>query len=123
MDRHKRAHQTSQKNLTDARTKASISGKFDSKAVRDDLTALVKKVFNGREPYDWQLDTAEALILSLDSVVIAPTGAGKTLPFVMPALLYPEKIIIIISPLIALQQDQVCKCVIHRTMSNIPLIR
>jgi len=29
-------------------------------------------------PYDWQLDVAEAIILGLDSIVIAGTGSGKT---------------------------------------------
>ncbi|KIK73159.1 hypothetical protein PAXRUDRAFT_45667, partial [Paxillus rubicundulus Ve08.2h10] len=57
-------------------------------------------------PYPWQLDAAEALILGLNSVVIAGTGARKTMPFIMPFLRDKKKCIIIISPLKALQQDQ-----------------
>lgn len=64
-------------------------------------------------PYSWQLDVAEALMLEVNSIVIAGTGAGKTLPFVMPLLNGPEKSIIIISPLKALQQDQVCTMSSH----------
>ena len=108
MDRHARIHENSQANLRLARDQASRSWKYDSRLVRDELCQLVRVVFDGRCPYEWQLDTAEAILLFMDSIVIAPTGAGKTLPFVMPVLLKPEKIVIIISPLIALQQDQVC---------------
>ncbi|KAJ3766134.1 hypothetical protein FB446DRAFT_654236, partial [Lentinula raphanica] len=53
-----------------------------------------------------QLDTAEALLLGLDCSVIAGTGAGKTMPFVMPLLIEPTKHVIIISPLNALEEDQ-----------------
>ncbi|PCH42383.1 acetyl-CoA synthetase-like protein [Wolfiporia cocos MD-104 SS10] len=60
-------------------------------------------------PYDWQLDVTEALLLGLDTIVIAGTGAGKTMPFSMPFLLEEnrEKIIVIISPLDQLEEDQV----------------
>ena len=105
MDSHAKIRERSYKNLSKARE--SRGEKFDSKKVRSELVTLVKEKFRNREPRTWQLDVAEALILSLNTVVIAPTGAGKTLPFFMPILLYPKKIMIIISPLIALQNDQV----------------
>ena len=107
MDKHAKIKENSQQNLSKARDEASRSRKYNSEKTRGDLCRLVRERFENREPRDWQLDVAEALILSLDAVVIAPTGAGKTLPFFMPVLLYPTKIIIIISPLIALQNDQV----------------
>jgi bloom syndrome protein len=59
------------------------------------------------EPYPWQLDATEAILLGLDSIVIAGTGSGKTMPFMMPLTLDPKKKIIIISPLKVLQEDQV----------------
>ena len=62
---------------------------------------------NGLEAYDWQLDVSEALLLGLDCTVIAGTGAGKTMPFVMPLFIQPQKIILVISPLNALEEDQV----------------
>jgi len=49
----------------------------------------------------------EAILLGLDTVVIAGTGAGKTMPFVMPLLLDKKKKAIVISPLKILQADQV----------------
>lgn len=61
----------------------------------------------GMVAYDWQLDVAEALLLGLDCSVIAGTGAGKTIPFILPLLAETKKVVIIISPLNALEEDQV----------------
>jgi bloom syndrome protein len=59
-----------------------------------------------KDPYEWQLDVTETILLGLDSVVIAGAGAGKTMPFMMPLLLNDKKKVIIISPLKILQADQ-----------------
>jgi ATP-dependent helicase YprA (DUF1998 family) len=59
-------------------------------------------------PREWQLDVAEALLLGIDTVVIAGTGSGKTIPFMLLLVLNPEKMVLIISPLKVLQCDQVC---------------
>ncbi|KAI9568649.1 hypothetical protein HD554DRAFT_2021831, partial [Boletus coccyginus] len=40
----------------------------------------------GKQPYDSRLDVAEALLTGLDCVLIAGTGADKTMPFMMPLL-------------------------------------
>lgn len=63
------------------------------------------------------MDVTEAMLVGLDSIVIAGTGAGKTMPFMMPLLLDPESKCIIISPLKVLQEDQVCllSCVYEYT--------
>jgi CRISPR/Cas system-associated endonuclease/helicase Cas3 len=61
----------------------------------------------GKDPYDWQLDVTEVILLDLDSVVIAGTGAGKTMPFMMLLLLNKSKKVIIVLPLKILQVDQV----------------
>lgn len=50
---------------------------------------------SGLDPYEWQLDVAEAIVLGIDTVVIAGTGSGKTIPFMLPLLLYPEKMSIL----------------------------
>ncbi|KAJ7200296.1 hypothetical protein GGX14DRAFT_355609 [Mycena pura] len=70
-----------------------------------DVTRLFEERFK-KPPYDWQINVSEAFVLSLDVVVIAGTGAGKTMPFMMPLLLHPEKYSLVISPLKVLQQDQ-----------------
>ncbi|KAN0091044.1 hypothetical protein V8E55_004610 [Tylopilus felleus] len=56
-------------------------------------------------PYPWQLDVA--FILGLDCTVIAGTGSGKTLPFLMPAMLHHDGILMVLSPLNSLEEDQV----------------
>ncbi|KIK78134.1 hypothetical protein PAXRUDRAFT_164828, partial [Paxillus rubicundulus Ve08.2h10] len=62
--------------------------------------------FNNLVLYDWQLNVTEALMLGLDCSVIAGTGAGKTMPFIMPLFAQPNKHVLIISPLNALEEDQ-----------------
>ncbi|KAF9219460.1 hypothetical protein BS17DRAFT_717431 [Gyrodon lividus] len=70
--------------------------------------SVICEVRISRKPYPWQLDCTEALILAIDCIVLAGTGFGKTLPFTIPSLLHPNKITIVISPLNALEEDQVC---------------
>ena len=53
------------------------------------------------------MDIAEGLLLGVDCELIAPTGAGKTIPFALPIFYAPKKTIVIISPLNALEKDQV----------------
>lgn len=81
--------------------------KYDSSAMHQKLKHKLSSRANGMEAYDWQLDVLEALLLGLDCTVIAGTGAGKTMPFVMPLFIQPQKIVLIISPLNALEEDQV----------------
>ena len=82
---------------------------YDSDGTRQTMSRRLQDVFNGRLPYDWQLDAAEALILGLDCIVVAGTGAGKTIPFALPLFVHDsqDKLVLIISPLNALEMDQV----------------
>jgi hypothetical protein len=54
----------------------------------------------------WQVATAAEIILGRDTMVITATGSGKTMCFLLP-LFALEGIIIVISPLLALMEDQV----------------
>lgn len=103
---HDRLHARSYRNLDKAREGAARKSAYDSAKTRHDIQTLFAERF-GTNPYEWQLDVTEAILLGLDSVVIAGTGAGKTMPFMMPLLLDKNKKVIIISPLKVLQADQV----------------
>jgi ATP-dependent helicase YprA (DUF1998 family) len=107
-NQHANVRIRSYKLLEDAWLAASTSdAAYDSRQTRSIITQLFQ-ARSGKIPYDWQLDVAEAILLGLDSMVIAGTGSGKTIPFMLPLLVHPEKIVIIISPLKVLQRDQVC---------------
>ncbi|KAF8141803.1 P-loop containing nucleoside triphosphate hydrolase protein [Boletus edulis] len=61
-------------------------------------------------PYPWQLDSAEAFFLGLDCIIVAGTGSRKSLPFVMPSMIHPDKILVVILPLNSLESDQAQRC-------------
>jgi bloom syndrome protein len=105
-DDHVKRAAESQRILKVAREKARRKDKYDSAKTRRDLARLFEEKYK-KPPYEWQIDVSEALVLGLDSVVIAGTGAGKTIPFMMPLLLFREKFVLVISPLKILQEDQV----------------
>jgi ATP-dependent helicase YprA (DUF1998 family) len=108
-DAHQQQRARSYANLDRARADAKRKNGYDWQQIRHDLTLIFRERF-GTDPYSWQLDVTEAILLGLDSVVIAGTGAGKTMPFMMPLLLDKKKRVIIISPLKVLQEDQVSSC-------------
>ncbi|KAJ7512821.1 P-loop containing nucleoside triphosphate hydrolase protein, partial [Mycena galericulata] len=104
-DDHVKRTAESQRVLQAAREKARKKNGYDWVATRRDLARLFEASFK-KPAYDWQIDVSEAFLLGLDVIVIAGTGAGKTMPFMMPLLLHREKYSLIISPLKVLQEDQ-----------------
>jgi ATP-dependent DNA helicase RecQ len=50
-----------------------------------------------------------SLLAGRDSCVVMPTGGGKSLCYQLPAAMIPEKTVVVISPLIALMQDQLAQ--------------
>jgi ATP-dependent DNA helicase RecQ len=53
-----------------------------------------------------QLEAMNAVLAGQDALVVLPTGAGKSAVYQVPALLLPGPTVVI-SPLLALQQDQI----------------
>uniref|UniRef100_A0A182R700 ATP-dependent DNA helicase n=1 Tax=Anopheles funestus TaxID=62324 RepID=A0A182R700_ANOFN len=67
---------------------------------------LLSTVFSAKEFRPKQLATVNALMSGNDVLFLAPTGAGKSLCFQLPALL-SKGVTVVISPLISLMEDQV----------------
>lgn len=70
------------------------------------LEKELEKYFSFAQFRPGQKEVVEAIIAGKDVVALMPTGGGKSLCFQLPAIL-SGKISIVISPLIALMQDQV----------------
>ncbi|EMD34592.1 hypothetical protein CERSUDRAFT_75551 [Gelatoporia subvermispora B] len=60
------------------RRAAMKSRKYCSEETRQRMADGFRDECDGKEPYTWQLDAAEAVLLGLDCLVVAGTGAGKT---------------------------------------------
>ncbi|RDX41374.1 P-loop containing nucleoside triphosphate hydrolase protein [Lentinus brumalis] len=107
---HILVRERSYKLLEDARARAVKAKKYDSHATRQTMIDECQKRASVT-PYPEQLDLAECMLLGLDVTSIAGTGWGKTLTFVLP-LFVPEskgKIVVIVSPLNALEADQAAR--------------
>ncbi|GII00377.1 RecQ family ATP-dependent DNA helicase [Planobispora takensis] len=81
-----------------------IRGRFGSRAGR--LRAKARQVFGWRELRPGQLEAMTHLMKGGDALVVMPTGAGKSAVYQVPALLLDGPTVVV-SPLIALQRDQV----------------
>lgn len=67
---------------------------------------LLKKLFGYSSFREGQHQVVESLLKENDIFAIMPTGAGKSICYQIPALIFPG-ITIVISPLISLMKDQV----------------
>jgi ATP-dependent DNA helicase RecQ len=78
----------------------------------DPLLDVVKKYWDYDELRPLQREAMTAAMEGRDSLVVLPTGGGKSLCYQAPALL-SDKLTIVVSPLISLMKDQVDRLLSH----------
>jgi len=69
-------------------------------------TNILKQYWGYEQFRPLQEDIVEAVLAGQDTLALLPTGGGKSICFQVPAMAL-EGICIVVSPLIALMQDQV----------------
>ena len=72
----------------------------------ENIQAILKQYWGYTQFRPQQEEVIEAVLEGKDVLTLLPTGAGKSLCFQVPTI-YQKGICVIISPLIALMQDQV----------------
>src|SRR5438445_9892731 len=76
------------------------------KALMENYQALLKQHFGFSEFRPGQEDVIAALESEGEALAVFPTGAGKSLCYQLPALMF-EGVTLVVSPLIALMKDQI----------------
>jgi ATP-dependent DNA helicase RecQ len=78
----------------------------DTGVAVDDLAAVLEKFWGYSSFRPLQREAMDAILSGRDSVVILPTGGGKSICFQAPALVR-DGLAVVVSPLISLMKDQV----------------
>ncbi|MSO21111.1 MAG: ATP-dependent DNA helicase RecQ [Acidobacteria bacterium] len=81
----------------------------NSELLPDQLLEVLRRHWGYSSFLPLQDRIVESLLAGRDACVVMPTGGGKSLCYQLPAALRPEQTVVVISPLIALMQDQVAQ--------------
>jgi ATP-dependent DNA helicase RecQ len=78
----------------------------DAATTLDDIRATVRRHWGYEQFLPLQEEAIECVLSGCDSLVVLPTGGGKSLSFQAPAVCR-DRLAVVVSPLIALMKDQV----------------
>lgn len=76
------------------------------------LQQALKRYFGYDAFLSGQQEVIKHVLAGHDALVLMPTGGGKSLTYQLPAMLLPG-LTVVVSPLIALMQDQVHRLNLH----------
>ncbi|KAG8730646.1 hypothetical protein FRC10_002454, partial [Ceratobasidium sp. 414] len=79
---------------------------MDLEQLSEKLVEETKKR-TGKEPFEWQLKNAMDRIAGKDTLILAATGSGKSMPSVMPVFVIKRSITWILAPLNVIEEQQV----------------
>lgn len=86
--------------------KPKTEPKTDSEPENDPVLSVLRDRFRLTEFRKGQRGIIESALAGRDAMAVMPTGGGKSLCYQLPAMIY-GRLVIVVSPLIALMQDQV----------------
>ena len=77
----------------------------DKEKIESSLIIFLQDIFRKKEFREAQVDSVSTILQNLDTVILLPTGAGKSLIYQISGLLMPG-VTLIIDPIVALMDDQ-----------------
>lgn len=94
----------------------------DHTSLRGKIAGTIQRVAIARDvpisPRHWQVDMAAGMLEGLDQVCVTKTGDGKTFCYLLAAMHDPAKVFLIVSPLLALIEDQVSEYLVTETLET-----
>ena len=79
---------------------------INSPQKNDIITSTFNKYYSGKTIKPLQYDIVKSVMEGNDTFGILPTGYGKSVCYQLPFLLNKDKVVIVVSPLISLMEDQ-----------------